>query len=481
MTAASRTRSTGCFILLLTAIRLIWVYFDGTPNPLPMSPVRFRLYRAVHVFLYLGIVMMAVNGLAMIIGSDVGFALGELTAADIDGELQSVAAHAMFSKLFIALVIAHIVGVVSYQLWRGRGPRADVAVPRGRLTPAGTYPSTRYTRSKSMNVLAIESSCDETAAAVVVDGRVARSSIVASQVDLHAKYGGIVPEVASRQHLLNIVPVMEEALSEADMTLDDIDAVAATRGPGLVGSLLVGYSAGKALAYARGLPFLSTNHLEGHVYANWLVEDEGPQFPALCLVVSGGHTDFVLMESHGEYRRLGGTRDDAAGEAFDKAGRLLGLGYPGGPAVSKLAATSGPSDLKLPRAWMPGTFDLSFSGLKTAVLHTVRAGEYEPAQIAWEFQESVVDVLAGKTTRLARELEVAEVLVAGGVAANDRLREELQARCPVPVRIPPPVYCTDNAAMIGAAAGHRLALGETSDFDEDVFSTNDWDSIGSGP
>ena len=328
-----------------------------------------------------------------------------------------------------------------------------------------------------MNVLAIESSCDETAAAVVVDGRVVRSSVVASQVELHANYGGIVPEVASRQHLLKIIPVIQEALDAADATLDEIDAVAATRGPGLTGALLVGYSAGKALAYARGLPFLGANHLEGHVYANWLVEGDEPQFPALCLVVSGGHTDFVLMEGHGEYRRIGGTRDDAAGEAFDKAGRLLGLGYPGGPAVSKLAETSGPSSLKLPRAWMPGTYDLSFSGLKTAVLHTVRAGEYEAAQIAWEFQEAVVDVLAGKTTRLARELEVAEVLVAGGVAANSRLREELGIRCSVPVRIPPAVYCTDNAAMIGAVAGHRLALGETSELDEDVFSTNDWDNI----
>ena len=331
--------------------------------------------------------------------------------------------------------------------------------------------------ASAVNVLAIESSCDETAAAVVVGGRVARSSVVASQVDLHAKYGGIVPEVASRQHLLKIVPVIQEALAAAEMTMDDIDAVAATRGPGLVGALLVGYSAGKAIAYARDLPFLGTNHLEGHVYANWLVEGEEPEFPALCLVVSGGHTDFVLMEDHGEYRRIGGTRDDAAGEAFDKAGRLLGLGYPGGPAVSKLAATAGPSDLHLPRAWMHGTFDLSFSGLKTAVLHTVRAGEYTPAQIAWEFQEAVVDVLAGKTTRLARELEVAEVLVAGGVAANGRLREEIISRCAVPVRIPPAVYCTDNAAMIGAAAGHRLVLGESSAFDEDVFSTNDWDNV----
>ncbi len=325
-----------------------------------------------------------------------------------------------------------------------------------------------------MRVLAIESSCDETAAAVIEDGRVPRSSVVASQVDLHAKYGGVVPEVASRHHLRKIVPVISEALDDAGCTLDEIDAVAGTRGPGLAGSLLAGYNAAKAIAFGRELPFIGINHLEGHIYANWLVEGPEPEFPALCLVVSGGHTDLVLMRSHGQYERLGGTRDDAAGEAFDKVGRLLGLPFPGGPHVAKAALEGGPSKLQLPRAWMHGTFDFSFSGLKTAALHVVRDGQYSVPEIAWEFQEAVVDVLAGKTTRLAREMGAKNVLVAGGVAANTRLREELQRRCPVPVRIPPPKFCTDNAAMIGAVAGFRLELGERSPLDEDIFTTNNW-------
>ncbi len=309
---------------------------------------------------------------------------------------------------------------------------------------------------------------------MIEDGRTARSSVVASQVDLHAKYGGVVPEVASRHHLRKIVPVISEALDDAGCTLDEIDAVAGTRGPGLAGSLLVGYNAAKAIAFGRELPFIGINHLEGHIYANWLVEGPEPEFPALCLVVSGGHTDLVLMRSHGQYERLGGTRDDAAGEAFDKVGRLLGLPFPGGPHVAKAALDGGPSKLQLPRAWMHGTFDFSFSGLKTAALHVVRDGQYSVPEIAWEFQEAVVDVLAGKTTRLAREMGAKNVLVAGGVAANTRLREELQRRCPVPVRIPPPKFCTDNAAMIGAVAGFRLELGERSPLDEDIFTTNNW-------
>ncbi len=328
-----------------------------------------------------------------------------------------------------------------------------------------------------MNVLAIESSCDETAAAVVVDGRIERSSVVASQVAMHAQFGGVVPEVASRQHLKAIGGVIEQALTDAGATLDDIDAVAATQGPGLAGALLVGFNAGKALAYGRKLPFLGVNHLEGHIYANWLTEGPEPEFPALALVVSGGHTDLVFMERKGDYQRAGGTLDDAAGEAFDKVGRLLDLPFPGGPEIARRADNSGPSELSLPRAWLPGTKDFSFSGLKTASLHAVREGRWSVDEVAWEFQEAVVDVLAGKTSRLSRELGARQVLMAGGVSANRRLREELQKRCPVPVRIPPPRLCTDNAAMIGAVAGHRLAMGERTELDADIYTQNDWAAV----
>lgn len=323
-----------------------------------------------------------------------------------------------------------------------------------------------------MRVLGIETSCDECAAAVVEDGRIIRANVVATQMDLHNRYGGVVPEVASRAHLRTIIPVIEQALAAAGAGWDGIDAVAATYGPGLAGSLLVGLNAAKTVAFARTLPFIGVNHLEGHIYANWLDDGSGaepPAFPALCLVVSGGHTDLILMEDHGRYRRLGRTRDDAAGEAFDKVARLLGLGYPGGPVIEQVAGGVPRPSVKLPRAWLPGTDDFSFSGLKTAVLHLTRASAPPPAaHIAAAFQESVIDVLAEKTARAAAATGARQVLLAGGVASNTALRREIIARSPVPVRYPPPKYCTDNAVMIAGCAWFHLARGERSDLALDV-------------
>ncbi|HJM53748.1 MAG TPA: tRNA (adenosine(37)-N6)-threonylcarbamoyltransferase complex transferase subunit TsaD [Dehalococcoidia bacterium] len=340
-----------------------------------------------------------------------------------------------------------------------------------------------------MIVLGVESSCDDTAAAVVVDGREIRSNVVTSQAELHARYGGIVPELASRSHIQQIVPVVRAALSEADLALPDVDAIAVTSGPGLAGSLIVGLNMAKGLAAASDKPLIGVNHLQGHAYAGWLYEpnpgvqvapapDELCGFPLLCLVVSGGHTDLALLKSHGEFERIGRTRDDAAGEAFDKAARLMGLGYPGGPAIQKIAALGGPSE-PLPRAWIRGTWDFSFSGLKTAVLHRARAEGIYPAPdggpdsdavaaLARAFQEAVADVIATKTARAAEEFGVNGIVIGGGVAANSALGEALSDRSNVPVMSPPPALCTDNGAMIAAAAFHYLKRGERSGFDLDV-------------
>jgi len=316
-----------------------------------------------------------------------------------------------------------------------------------------------------MKVLGIETSCDETAAAVVEDGRRLLSNIVASQAALHGRYGGVVPEVAARQHLEAMLPVIEAALREARCRWRDIDAIAVTAGPGLVGALLIGVSAAKAVAYARDLPLIAVNHLEAHLYANWIAEgeqQEAPRFPLLGLIVSGGHTDMVVMATHGELRRIGRTRDDAAGEAFDKAARLLGLGFPGGPAIERAAASSPKPSLRLPRAWLGASDDVSFSGLKTAVLHVVRGERGPPppvAETAAAFQEAVVDVLATKTARAAAREGVRGVLLSGGVAANGPLRRALAQRSPVPVLVPPPVLCTDNGAMVAACAFYRFEVG----------------------
>lgn len=323
-------------------------------------------------------------------------------------------------------------------------------------------------------ILAIESSCDETGVAVVLGGRRIEANQVASQVALHAATGGIVPEVAARQQLRWIVPTVELAMNEAGVTWQDLDAVAVTYGPGLIGSLLVGVNFAKALAAVHGLPLVGINHIEGHIYANWLTDERAdaplpvePPFPLLCLVVSGGHTQLVLMEDHGSYRLLGQTVDDAAGEAFDKVGRLLGLPYPGGPAISAAAATATPVT-RFPRARTAGPYDFSFSGLKTAVLREVEGyrerGEPIPVDgLAAAFEEAVVDALATKTMAAARDHGVAAVALGGGVAANRALRATLAERLAgdgLSLLVPPPAWCTDNGAMIGAAAGFRFAAGD---------------------
>ena len=334
---------------------------------------------------------------------------------------------------------------------------------------------------KPFRVLALESSCDEFAGAVIEDGVEVLASVVASQAELHSRYGGVVPEVASREHLRNLAPVLQGTLDAAGCGWDELDALAVTQGPGLGGSLLVGVNAAKAAAWARGLPLIPVHHIEGHLYANWLRpareawDDTPPPFPLVALVVSGGHTELFWITDHGVVERLGQTRDDAAGEAFDKVGRLLGLPFPGGPVIEREAREARPEALAatepFPRAWLRGGHDFSFSGLKTAVLHRTREGEFDVPATAARFQEAVVDVLAAKTAAAAEERGAACVIVAGGVAANGALREALAERCPVPVRVPPISLCTDNAAMIGAAASYRRERASVS-LEFDVFSTS---------
>ena len=323
-------------------------------------------------------------------------------------------------------------------------------------------------------ILGIETSCDETAVAIVRDGVSIESNVIASQTDLHARYGGVVPEQASRAHLRAIVPTLEEALERARADWDDLDAIAVTHGPGLAGALLVGVNVAKGLAFARRKPLLGINHLEGHVYANWLDGSPEPTFPLIGLIVSGGHSDLVLADAHGQYRRLGRTRDDAAGEAFDKVARMLGLGFPGGPLIEGEALSGDPDRFRFPRAWLEdGSWDFSFSGLKTAVLHQVRAfeeaGEALPvADLAASFQAAVVDVLATKATRAAVVFGASRLALAGGVAANRSLLTTVQERAQLEVLCPPPRLCTDNAAMIAAAGFFRYAAGERSDLALDV-------------
>jgi N6-L-threonylcarbamoyladenine synthase len=337
------------------------------------------------------------------------------------------------------------------------------------------------TSLKPARILAIETSCDETASALLENGRALLASSVATQMDVHARYGGVYPEVAARQHVLSIIPVVEAALAQAHLTLKDIDALAVTRGPGLTGSLVVGMNMAKGLSLGTGLPLIGVNHLEGHIYSAWVYNageaiPPEPQFPLMALLVSGGHTELDLMTDHLTYRRLGSTLDDAAGEAFDKVARLLGLGYPGGPAIQTSAQEGDPLSFRFPRAWLEGTWDFSFSGLKTAVLYKVRDLEQKgkslpTADLAASFQSAIVDVLFTKTMQAARELDAREILVAGGVSANQPLRQAFMSQTEFPVHIPPLSLCTDNAAMIAAAGYYRFALGHLSELDIDVQVT----------
>lgn len=361
-----------------------------------------------------------------------------------------------------------------------------------------------------MIILGIETSCDETSAAVVADGRIVLSSVVSSQFDLHADHGGVVPELAARRHVTAIVPVIERAITDAGIERSDIDVIAVTQGPGLAGSLVVGMNAAKAMAYALRRPLVTVNHLEAHIYANWL-EQRGepyapPAFPLLCLVVSGGHTELILMPGHGDYQRLGQTLDDAAGEAFDKGARLLGLGFPGGPAIEAEANSGNSAAYLLPRAWLPGTYDFSFSGLKTALLRATEphrlpdaerddratfpsnqtgpfrshraprfAAEAPITDLAASFQEAIVEPLAVKTAAAAREHQPATIALAGGVSANSALRQRLTAEImaqyqpDATIAFPELRYCTDNAAMVAGAASWVIRRGDQAGWEADIF------------
>ncbi|MBI3948149.1 MAG: tRNA (adenosine(37)-N6)-threonylcarbamoyltransferase complex transferase subunit TsaD [Armatimonadetes bacterium] len=334
-----------------------------------------------------------------------------------------------------------------------------------------------------MRLLGIETSCDETSVAVVEDGRRIRSNVVASQVDVHARFGGVVPEIASRHHVESIGAILAAALEDAGTDLAAMDAVATTAGPGLQGALLVGLTAAKSIAFACDLPLVGVHHIHGHVAANFLENGEGGKPPdgapgadasplrppALCLVVSGGHTDLIVVRSEVDLDVIGRTRDDAAGEALDKGARVLGLGYPGGPIIDRLAQQGRPDAVPFPRAWLPGSRDFSFSGLKTALLREAQSGSPHPvADLAASYLQAIVDVLVAKTLAAARDVGARQVMLAGGVAASTLLRARMERACAdagLPLRIPPRALCTDNAAMIAAAGYYLLRAGRRDDLD----------------
>lgn len=326
---------------------------------------------------------------------------------------------------------------------------------------------------KDVLILAIESSCDETAAAVVKNGREVLSNVISSQIALHTLYGGVVPEIASRKHIEKINQVIQEALDEAHVTLDDIDAIGVTYGPGLVGALLVGVAAAKAISYAKKIPLVGVHHIEGHISANY-IENKDLEPPFLCLVVSGGHTHLVKVADYGKYEILGRTRDDAAGEAFDKVARAIGLGYPGGPKIEKVAREGDPMAIPFPKAKVnDNPYDFSFSGVKSAVLNYINGCkmkniEIVPEDIAASFQKAVTDVLIAHAMHAAEEFKIDKLAIAGGVASNSVLREGMRAACEkrgISFYHPSPIFCTDNAAMIGAAAYYEYLAGTRHGWD----------------
>ena len=325
-------------------------------------------------------------------------------------------------------------------------------------------------------ILAIESSCDETAAAVVKNGREVLSNVINTQIAIHTEYGGVVPEIASRKHIENINPVIRKALEDAGVTLDDIDAIGVTYGPGLVGALLVGVAEAKAIAFAKNKPLVGVHHIEGHISANY-VENKELEPPFVALVVSGGHTHLVKVNDYGEYEIVGRTRDDAAGEAFDKVARAIGLGYPGGPKIDKLAKEGNPDAIEFPRAHVDDApYDFSFSGIKSAVLNYINSAnmqgkEINHADVAASFQKAVVDALVSRAVRLAKECGMDKLAIAGGVASNSALRAAIQEECTknnIRFYSPSPILCTDNAAMIGAAAYYEYIKGVRHGYDLDA-------------